>query len=119
MADGFYGRIKMNEKLKKVLTVILVLVAFLGSLLIPTKNTELYKNIKFESYYAGYDEQRMEAIHKYDYAEYKSKCEIAIGENAHMPNVREKIEANYKKSKKVALIEAIVAAVAILVFFIV
>jgi len=100
------------------LSAIFLVVAFIGSLLIPTKNNELYKNIKFETYYAGYDENRHESIHKNDYEEYKSRCEVAIGENAHMPEVRQKIEANYNKAKKVVKIELIIAVVAIALFFI-
>jgi hypothetical protein len=101
------------------LTGILFVVAFFGALLIPTKNTALYRNIQFETYYAGYDEHSMQAIHKNDYAEYKSKCEVAIGANAKMPEVRKQIEENFNKAKKVVAIEAVVAVIAAIVFFLI
>ena len=100
------------------LTSIFLIIAYFGALLLPTKNTELYKNIKFETYYEGFDYKRARSIRRDDYAEYKSKCEVAIGENAHMPAVRQAIESNYKKAKKVVLIELIVAVVVIALFFI-
>ena len=102
-----------------LLAGVAVVVAFFGALLIPTKNTDLYKHIKFETYYAGYNEKTFKSIRKNDYAEYKSKCEVAIGENWNMPNVRLSIEANYTKAKKIVPIELIVMAVAIVIFFVV
>lgn len=101
-----------------VLTLIFVIVAFFGVLLIPTKNTDLYRNIKFETYYAGYDSKNYRSIHKDDYEEYKSRCEVAIGENANMPAVRQNIELNYNKAKKVLKIESIISVVSIALFFI-
>ena len=100
------------------LTGIFLIIAFFGALLIPTKNHDLYRNIQFETYYAGYDDKNYRSIRKNDYAEYKSKCEIAIGQNANMPTVRQNIEENYKKAKKVVKIELIIAVVAIALFFI-
>ena len=100
------------------LTGIFLIIAFFGALLIPTKNTELYKNIKFETYYAGYDDKHYRSIRKNDYAEYKSKCEVAIGQIANMPTVRQNIEDNYKKAKQVVKIELLIAVVAIALFFI-
>ena len=54
------------------LTTIFVLIAFVGSLLIPTKNTDLYRHIKIETYYAGYNEKTYQSIRKNDYEEFKS-----------------------------------------------
>ena len=100
------------------LTGIFLIIAFFGALLIPTKNTDLYRNIKFETYYAGYDDKNFKAIRKNDYAEYKSQCEVAIGQNVNMPAVRQNIEENYKKAKKVVKIELIVSIIAIILFFV-
>lgn len=100
-----------------VLTAIFLLIAFLGSLLIPTKNTELYKNIKFNTYYAGHD-KNWKNVYKTDYAEYKNQCEIAIGINSNMPNVRTEIEKNYMRSKKIVLVELIISIICIILFFV-
>lgn len=94
---------------------ILLGVAFFGSLLIPTSNHSLYRNhIKFERYYAGYDDQ-YNSIYKNDYAQYKNECEVCIGENADMANVRQRIEKNYKIAKKSILIEVAIAIVVVIV----
>lgn len=100
-----------------LLSGVLVAIAFFGALIIPTKNTTLYKNIKITSRTVGYD-SKYNPIKKNDYDEYKSKCEVAIGEYANMPIIREKIEKNFKRSKKVFLIELCIAVIAIALFFI-
>ena len=103
---------------KITLVAIFGVVVFFGTLLIPTKNTMLYKNIKINTYYAGYDEKHYRGIHKNDYEDFKSKCEVAIGENAQMPQVREQIEQNYKKAKKVVFVEFLIAIASIAILFI-
>jgi hypothetical protein len=76
----------------------------------------LYRNIKLERYYAGSNEQG--SIYKTDYASYKEQCEIAIGCNTHMPEVRKEINENFEKAKKKVKIELILAIISIAVFFI-
>lgn len=99
-------------------TAILVLVSFIGSLLIPTKNHSLYKNFKFEQVYSGYDSEKYRSIYKNDYNQFKNECEICIGDNAKMPEVRKQIAKNFAKSKKMIYIELAISVVAIILFFV-
>lgn len=101
-----------------VLSIIFLVVAFLGSLLIPTKNHNLYRHITMETYYAGYDQNSNHAIYKNNYAEFKRHCEVAIGNNFDMPQVRKQIEENYLKAKKAVKIELIISVLAIILFFV-
>lgn len=100
-----------------LLTGAFLLIAFFGALIIPTENTSLYKHIKFETYYAGHD-KNYKSIYKNDYADFKNKCEVEIGENVEMPKVRRKINSNYKKAIKIVKIELIISLIGIVLFFV-
>ena len=102
---------------KFVLLGMFVFILFLGSLIIPTKNSSLYRKIKIQTYYAGYDAKNYKSIHRNDYEEFKSKCEVCIGENTDMPTVRENIEKNYKKAKKLVFIENLISYAFLILLF--
>ncbi len=101
-----------------VLSIIFLVSSFLGALLIPTKNHNLYKYITMDTYYAGFDRDSNHAIYKNNYAEFKRHCEVAIGNNFEMPEVRKQIEENYIKAKKTIKIELIISILAIVLFFV-
>lgn len=103
---------------KLILLGIFLVITFFGSLIIPTKNTSLYTRIKIETYYAGYDEKNYKAIRKNDYDDFKSKCEVSIGENAQLPQVRQQIEENYQKAKKKVKGEIVLAILVLVAMFI-
>ena len=100
-------------------TGILIFMSFIGSLLIPTKNHSLYKKFKFERVYAGYDSKNYRSLYRNDYEQFKNECEICIGENANLPDVRKQIAKNYARSKKMVCIELAISIVAIILFFVV
>lgn len=99
------------------LTFILFVIAFFGALLIPTKNIELYRQIRIDTKHAGFDAKNFTSIRKNDYTEYKSKCEVAIGYNADMPLVRQRIEANYRRAKLIFKFQLIILVAVIIYFF--
>ena len=62
--------------------------------------------------YVGYNYTSRESIYTEDLENFRNQCEVEIGDYSDYPALRAKIEANYKKSKWILLIELCIFAVA-------
>lgn len=97
-----------------------MLVAFLLiGLIIPGKNHPLYRQIKIKQRYVGYNSSTREDMYENDIRDFTSQCEVEIGEFSNYGEIRNKIEINYKKAKKLFWIElAVFAVLCIILIFI-
>lgn len=87
-------------------------ISFAFGLLIPGVNHSLYRKIKIKKMYVGYNYTSRESIYTEDLENFRNQCEVEIGDYSDYPAIRAKIEANYKKSKWILLIELCIFAVA-------
>lgn len=98
---------------------VMLALSFVVGLIIPGKNHALYRKIEMRRKYVGYDKSTHTDIYENDVRDFTDQCEVEIGKFSNYGKIRAQIEENYKKSKKIVLIETLIfIGICILLFLI-
>lgn len=100
-----------------ILTPIIVFaISLLIGLSLAGPNHSLYRRLNIKKKYVGYSTSSKSSIYADDISGIKSMSEVEIGKKSNNGRLREKIEQNYKHSKKILFIQLFVMIAIIILY---
>lgn len=93
-----------------------MLCSFVLGFSVPGKNHALYRKLNLKQRYVGYDKSSKSDVYTEDYRNIENGCEVEIGKFSDNGEIRDAIEKNYAKAKKILIVEVVAFIVLSVIF---